>query len=161
MIIYYEANGRIVRWCSAEEAPDTSLERLEVAGVIDPSGHYVSNSELVSMGPQPSPCHYFDHDAKEWVLCTVTLKESYRKAVQAHIDTTARTKGYDSGVTIAGYASDPNPIWASEAAAFVAWRSSVWLFVFDWLDDIEAGTQAPPQNEDALVAALPEMEWPT
>ena len=160
MIIYYETNGRIVRWCSAEEAPDTSLERLEVAGIIDPSGHYVSNSELVSMGAQPSPAHYFDYDEKAWALDPDALKETYRQAVQSHIDATARARDYDSGVSLASYVGDPNATWASEAAAFVAWRSSVWLFVFDWLSEIDAGTQAPPESAEALVAELPEITWP-
>ena len=68
MIIYYEANGRIVRWCSAEEAPDTSLERLEVAGIIDPSGHYVSNSELVARPGLDLPQAHSLQVDEEWLL---------------------------------------------------------------------------------------------
>jgi hypothetical protein len=88
------------------------------------------------------------------------LKQALRQAVQAHIDATARQKGYDSGNSLAGYVADPKPEWSTEAAAFVAWRSSVWAFVFDWLGQVELGTQPPPESAEALIAALPSMEWP-
>ena len=88
------------------------------------------------------------------------FKGGLRAAVQAHIDATARERDYDSGNSLAGYVDDPHEPWAAEAAAFVAWRSSVWQFVFSWLAAVEAGTQAPPESADALVAALPAMEWP-
>jgi hypothetical protein len=87
-------------------------------------------------------------------------KGDFRTGVQAHVDATAQSRDYDSGVSLASYVGDPNETWAAEAAAFVAWRSAVWVFVFDWLAGVEAETQAPPESVDALVAALPEIVWP-
>ena len=89
-----------------------------------------------------------------------TLKETYRQAVQAHIDATAAQRGYEAGHTLAGYTASAVPLWQAEAQAFVAWRDDVWLFVFDALAKIEAGEAAPPKNAEALVALLPDITWP-
>jgi hypothetical protein len=88
------------------------------------------------------------------------LIESYRRAVQAHVDATARARGYDSGVSAASYAGDPNAVWAAEAAAFIAWRSAVWVLVFDMLAEVQAGDADAPESPDALIATLPAMVWP-
>lgn len=48
MIIYYDqATGQILRWCSAELAPDVSTPRLEVPGYIaDFTGLSVVNGAI-------------------------------------------------------------------------------------------------------------------
>lgn len=82
--------------------------------------------------------------------------EDYRLAVQSHIDATARARLYDSGVSLASYAVDPNPQWAAEAAAFVAWRSAVWQQVYALWDDPPDPLPTPAE----LIALLPEITWP-
>ena len=89
-----------------------------------------------------------------------TLKETYRQAVQAHIDATAAQRGYEAGHTLAGYVASAVPLWQAEAEAFVAWRDQVWMFVFDTLAQIEAGEAAPPESTQALIDTLPAIEWP-
>ena len=86
--------------------------------------------------------------------------DDFRIAVQSHIDAIAQSRQYENGVSLASYRNDPDETWATEAAAFIAWRSDVWAFVFGWLADVQAGTDAPPESAEALVAALPEMIWP-
>ena len=164
--VYNATTGRVLRGLTmnAEEIPyniEADEGWLEIPEPLPAGIHYIEDGEIVFYGTAPSSAHYFDHDAKAWALDPDALKEAYRQAVQAHIDATARARDYDSGVSLASYVGDPNATWASEAAAFVAWRSSVWAFVFNWLSEIDAGTQAPPESAEALVAALPEMEWPT
>jgi len=91
------------------------------------------------------------------------LREQMRAlegAVQAHIDATARARGYRHGDSAALHALDPRPEWAAEGAAFTAWRSAVWSFVYDWLARVQAGNAAPPESPEALIAALPPMVWP-
>jgi len=80
-------------------------------------------------------------------------------AVQAHIDATARARGYRHGDSAALHALDPRPEWAAEGAAFTAWRSAVWSFVYDWLAQVQAGKAAPPESPEALIAALPPIAW--
>lgn len=84
----------------------------------------------------------------------------YQRAIQAHIDATASSKGYDSGASCAGYASSSVSAWASEATAFIAWRDAVWLYVYAQLAAVEAQQRTQPTPQE-LVAELPAIIWPT
>lgn len=94
--------------------------------------------------------------AKPVVALTV---EDYRIAIQAHVDATAIVGNYDSGTSLASYVASTNPAWAAEAAAFVAWRDSVWAYAYAELDKVLAGQREQPDVE-AFIAELPEIEWP-
>lgn len=115
----------------------------------------------------PGPDHQWTGDA--WVHIppgpppvpqAVSRFQALEAAVQAHIDATARARGYRHGDSAALHALDPRPEWAAEGAAFTAWRSAVWSFVYDWLAQVQAGEAAPPESAEALIAALPPMVWP-
>jgi hypothetical protein len=86
--------------------------------------------------------------------------ETYRRAVQAHIDATAQSKGYETGFALAGYVTSTVPPWKAEAETFVAWRDQVWLFVFETLAQVETGQTDPPSSPNALIGWLPQIEWP-
>ena len=135
---------------------ETELAAIDVYPITDgpvPDGHVVTGSALEWDGEtvtrvftsEPAPAPSVD---------------DFRIAVQSHIDATAQSRQYENGVSLASYRNDPNEAWANEAAAFIAWRSDVWAFVFGWMADVQAGTDTPPESTDALVAALPEMLWP-
>jgi len=84
--------------------------------------------------------------------------ETFSRAVQAHLDATAQERSYDDGYTLATYVSSTNPIWAAEAAAFVAWRDAVWAYALGELDKVQAGTRGVPTAEE-FIAELPEFGW--
>lgn len=107
--------------------------------------------------PDPQPEREPEPSPEE---VAAAAKEAFRQAVQAHVDATAQGRMYDGGMSLAGYVSSAVPEWQAEAQAFVAWRDSVWLFVFGLLAQIEAGEAEPPESPAALVAMLPAMEWP-
>ena len=46
------------------------------------------------------------------------------------------------------------------AGAFTAWRDAVWTFVIERLAQVEAGEVSPPESPDALIALLPDIDWP-
>jgi hypothetical protein len=87
------------------------------------------------------------------------LKSAFINAVQSHIDETAQSKGYDSGVSIASYAADTHPPFAAEAAAFIPWRSTVWLYCYTEWAKYEAG-QRTFTTPESFVAELPAITWP-
>lgn len=80
-------------------------------------------------------------------------------AVQAHLDTAARERQYDGMFALSTYVADPNPVFAAEAAAGIAWRSAVWAKVGEIEADVIAGRRDPPRAEQ-LIAELPPMVWP-
>lgn len=87
-----------------------------------------------------------------------TLDE-YKNAVDAHVEETARSKGYNSAAHLSGYATSTVPTWASEAAAFISWRDQFWLTAIEILRQVTAGEIEQPTIED-LIASLPVINWP-
>lgn len=85
--------------------------------------------------------------------------DDYSRAIQAHIDSVARSRDYADGVVAASYKDDPDPAWAAQAAAFIAWRSSVWKYAYAQLDLVQTGQLTPPTIAD-LIQAAPPIAWP-
>ena len=87
------------------------------------------------------------------------MVETFRLAIQAHVDATAQARRYDGGVSLASYVASSNPAWAAEAQAFVAWRDAVWAYAYAELDRVLTGQREQPGVE-AFLAELPVIEWP-
>jgi hypothetical protein len=79
----------------------------------------------------------------------------FATVIDAHVESVAKSKGYNSAASCASYVSDPNAQWAAEATAFVQWRSSVWSTAYQLL---ATATEIP--TEASVMAALPAMTWP-
>ena len=88
------------------------------------------------------------------------IKERLRRAVEDHVEETARERDYSSAVSLASYTASTREPWAAEAQAFVHWRDDVWEYVFQRLAAVESGEDEPPESAEALIADLPEMVWP-
>lgn len=87
-----------------------------------------------------------------------TAIESFRLAIQSHVDDTARSRLYDSGNSLASYVTSTNPAWAAEAITFVAWRDAVWLYAYTELDKVTAQEREVPTVED-FINELPTIVW--
>lgn len=85
------------------------------------------------------------------------LKE-YETAVQAHLDETAQSRGYDNTYTCLSYLSSTDETWKRESNAFNAWRDSVWRKCHEILNAVMAGTIQPPSIAE-LIAQLPAIDW--
>lgn len=83
----------------------------------------------------------------------------YEDAIQAIVDGTAKTKLFRDGVTLASYTASTNPVWASEAQAFVAWRDGVWTYAYAELAKVQAGERDQPNVADFLAEITP-ISWP-
>lgn len=86
-------------------------------------------------------------------------QDDYAAAIQAHIDTTARARGYNGPATLASYVASTAQAWATEAQAFVAWRDSVWVYAYGELAKVQTGHRPQP-TVDAIVLELPTIDWP-
>jgi hypothetical protein len=87
------------------------------------------------------------------------LTDTFRLAIQAHVDQTAQARRYDSGNSLASYVASTNEAWAAEAQAFVAWRDAVWVHAYAELDKVTAGDRPVP-GLDEFMGELPVIEWP-
>ena len=86
-------------------------------------------------------------------------QEDYTAAIQAHLDTTAQERNYDSAQVAASYVNSTVAAWQAEAEAIISWRDAVWSYAYAELDKITTGEREPP-SVDELVAELPVMVWP-
>lgn len=94
--------------------------------------------------------------------------KGYEDAIQNHIDNVAKARGYDNGYTCASYFEDKNARYASDAKIFKDWRSDVWVYVNQLLnqyaaaaEQAEASGEMPsniPSVED-IIRSLPAIEW--
>lgn len=86
--------------------------------------------------------------------------EDYATAVQNFVDTIAKAREFNDGVTAATYLTSTIPQWRADAEVFVAWRDTVWAYSYGELDKVRSGVRQQPAI-DAFINELPAIEWPT
>ena len=103
--------------------------------------------------PEPMPVIPPTPPTAEEITARLTL------VVQAHLDATARTRGYDGILSACSYATDTNPPFALEAQACVEFRSAVWSACYGIMADVLGGLRPIPTGEE-LISELPAIAWP-
>ena len=83
----------------------------------------------------------------------------FTAAVQAHLDATARTRNYDGILSACSYATSTNLPFSLEGKAAVAWRDAVWLYCYQQLALVQAGTRSIPASTAAFITELPSITW--
>ena len=83
----------------------------------------------------------------------------FTNAVQQHLDTTARTRNYDGILSACSYATSTSPPFSLEGVAAVAWRDAVWLYCYQQLAAVQAGTRDVPASTAAFINELPVISW--
>ena len=86
-----------------------------------------------------------------------TLSQNATAAIQAHIDATAQTKGYNDAVSCASYATCTNAAWQAEAVALISWRDACWGYDYNLLAQAQAGGAIPTFDE--IMSGLPVISW--
>lgn len=82
------------------------------------------------------------------------MKASIVTAVQAHLDSQAQSKGYDSILSATSYAGYPND-FQLEGIAFGTLRANVWKYCFTQLAEIESGERPIIPTVEEFIAELP------
>ena len=86
--------------------------------------------------------------------------DDYQKAIQEVVDSVARAKQFNDGVTMASYVASTVEPWAAQAQAFVSWRDNVWQYAYSELAKVQAGERAQP-SVPKFLSELPEISWPS
>lgn len=152
--------ARILEMSSVEKEEDRitdDVKYLEMvvnrSGDLDPEA--CANRCLTSWsGITPDPVAVEDVP-----LTPEAIQSMYSVEAQKAIDSTAVARGYTDGVACASYSTSTIPAWATEAASFVAWRDSVWVYALSLLAEVKAGQREAPSMSD-FIAGIPAMTWP-
>lgn len=105
----------------------------------------------------PAGCSLIPYVAPAPTFADTQLQ--YTVAIQAHLDATAQSKGYDGILSLCSYVSSTNSTYAAQAKAGLDWRDNVWAYANNLLASVKAGT-TPAPTEAALIAELPTITWP-
>lgn len=80
-------------------------------------------------------------------------------AVQSHLDTFARARGYDGILSACTYATSTVPKFAAEGLYAVTARDSVWAKYYQILAEVQAELRPIPTLNE-LISELPTLDWP-
>jgi hypothetical protein len=116
---------------------------------------YDESIVIKDLGPIPSG---YSLVRPEKVLTDEEQKKIYENAVQAHLDATAQSHGYDNTYTCLSYRDSSDEKWKREANIFNLWRDSVWHKAHEILDAVMCGAIPQPTIEE-VIAQLPKIEW--
>lgn len=106
--------------------------------------------------PDPAQIITAEHKAAAWRQATMG---TFERAIQEHIDSSARDMMFRDGVTLASYVASTNATWAEQAQTFVAWRDAVWLYAYAEFAKALSGAREIP-TIDAFLSELPAIVWP-
>ena len=76
-------------------------------------------------------------------------------AIQQWLDSNAQVKGYDTIHSAVLRAAFDGP-YKVEGIKYAVWMDTVWLYFYQLLDDVKAGTKTLPNKAD-LLAQLPSL----
>lgn len=82
-------------------------------------------------------------------------------AVQRRLDDFARTRNYDSMLSLCTYASSANVRFSREGQYGVQARDSTWARLYEVMDEVQTGARTMPITIDDIEQELPVLEWPT
>jgi hypothetical protein len=84
------------------------------------------------------------------------IQKQLTDAVQNHLDTKAKERGYDDIKSAVTYADEPVvPQFQQEGQAYRARRSLVWAHCYEQLDLIQRGIREDIPTTEELIAELP------
>ncbi|MBV5336780.1 MAG: hypothetical protein J0653_01915 [Deltaproteobacteria bacterium] len=116
-----------------------------------PEATHIINNEPVTIIPEPV---IPPPPTEAEIIASLT------QAVQARLDSEARTHNYDGILSLCSYVTSLDPVFKAEGQAGVEWRDACWRTAYQVMADVKAGMRGVPTSEE-LVAELTTMEWPT
>jgi hypothetical protein len=90
----------------------------------------------------------------------VVTDSDITNAVTQKIALVSIARGYDSPESLQSYVNSTNPLWRAESNAFIAWRDTVWTYVYAQIALWE-NEERTISTADELVGELDDIAWPT
>lgn len=88
------------------------------------------------------------------------IKQMLIDGVQNWMDEIAMSRGYDSILSACSYIKTGVERFDTEGQQAREWRSQVWIYCYNYLDEVLAGNRSIPTLEE-LIEELPKIDWLT
>ena len=98
--------------------------------------------------------------AANLAAAAVALKTSVVQLTQKRLDDFAQTRNYDGILSACTYATSAVPKFAAEGQYAVQARDATWAALYQFMADVQAGTQPVPIGFEDVEPLLPVMAWP-
>jgi hypothetical protein len=93
--------------------------------------------------------------AANQAAATQALRQSIVDATQHRLDDFARTRNYDDILSACTYATSAVPKFAAEGQYAVQARDATWAALYQFMADVQAGTQPVPSGFEDVEPLLP------
>lgn len=147
---------------------DVSKADLSDYGVFPVTQVAKPNADYTKVVQEREPMNVGGSWTQVWIVRDATdaeeaaaldqIEADYESAIQAHLDATAQSRGYDNMISACSYASGTHPKFSVEGRDCLAWRSSVWEAAFQIMTDVRAGVRPLPSLQQVMTE-LPPMVW--
>jgi hypothetical protein len=149
-------------------APETTTPGGTQQVILQCTSYHPTQLELIHADCATHGVTIEGNDAQaiaEWVADyvppapPVPTLEDFDSTLTAHLDSTAQQRRYDNRITCMVRAGFPGPFQA-EGVAFATWCDTCNAFAYNFMAEVQAGTQPMPSSPAEFVAMLPVMVWP-
>ena len=86
--------------------------------------------------------------------------KAFTDAIQARLDSFARTRNYDGILSACTYATSTVPKFAAEGQYAVQARDTTWAAAYQILAEVQSGTRPMPAAPEDIFNELPQLVWP-
>lgn len=143
------ASFNVIRVQSTDfPAYDPMTQRVEEGQPVFSDGQWVQAWKVVPL------------TADEIAQQQQALQETIVAQTQQRLDNFARTRGYDSILSAATYATSTAVKFAAEGRYCVEARDATWLRLYAILAEVEAGQRSAPNGFADIENELPALVWP-
>ena len=150
----FPADGQI-------DTPEVSSYVPSTTPEYDPATHAVRETAPVD-GMQQWEVYSLPAEevAANQAAAAQALQQSIVDATQQRLDNFARTRNYDGILSACTYATSAVTKFAAEGQYAVQARDATWAALYQFLADVQAGTQPVPTGFEDVEPLLPVMAWP-
>jgi hypothetical protein len=158
----------------------TSLDETGIKGEGWYSDMFTSADHYLVDAPTPAPwvANGYSHidgqivlnaDGEAFLQAQAVEEEALRQqrvqaeivtSTQQRLDTFAKTRNYDSVLSLCTYASSPNAKFQAEGQYGVEARDATWSKLLEILAEVEANTRPMPTGYAEIESELPPLVWP-
>lgn len=156
-IIDFDPNGRF--------HPDVAVQFVEVPDSTKKDAKLV-DGQWINPTPQPFPTleqivqDQAQQQAAAEQAALVQLKADIVQSTHQRLDDFAKTRNYDSILSLCTYATSTVAKFKAEGQYGVEARDATWAKLLEILDEVDAGNRPAPSGYADIEGDLPVLQWP-